>query len=104
MGIGGRIVRRTRRLAMPSSRSIRIQDHFASLTDPRRRKVTYPLINIITIALCAVIGGADDFVCIAEYGRQKRKWLETFLDLGAGIPSNDRFNAIFAAIKPAEFE
>lgn len=89
---------------MPSSRSIRIQDHFASLTDPRRRKVTYPLINIVCIALCAVIAGADDFVCIAEYGRQKRKWLSTFLDLSAGIPSHDRFNAILGAIKPAEFE
>ena len=35
---------------------------------------------------------------------QKRNWLEKFLDLGAGIPSHDRFNAILAAIKPAEFE
>jgi predicted transposase YbfD/YdcC len=84
--------------------SARIQDHFASLTDPRRRKVTYPLINIVTIALCAVIAGADDFVTIAAWARQKRSWLATILDMSSGIPSHDRFNAIFKAIKPAEFE
>ena len=84
--------------------SARIQDHFVTLTDPRRRKVIYPLVNIVTIAICAVICGADDFVSIAEYGRQKRKWLGQFLDLSAGIPSHDRFNAILGAIQPAEFE
>jgi predicted transposase YbfD/YdcC len=84
--------------------SARIQDHFSSLTDPRRRTVTYPLINIVTIALCAVISGADDFVTIAAWARQKRSWLATILDMSSGIPSHDRFNAIFKAIKPAEFE
>jgi predicted transposase YbfD/YdcC len=97
-----RIVAPTSLLAM--SESARIRDHFASLTDPRRRKVVYPLIDIITIALCAVVAGADDFVSIAEYGRKKRTWLSQFLDLRGGVPSHDRFNAIFAAIKPAEFE
>ena len=89
---------------MMSISSVRIQDHFKDLTDPRRRKVTYPLINIVTIALCAVISGADDFVSIAEYGKQKKKWLAGFLDLSAGIPSHDRFNAILGALSPAEFE
>jgi len=88
---------------MPS-RSTRLQDHFANLTDPRRRKVVYPLINIVTIAVCAVIAGADDFVSIAAWGRQKRHWLATILDLSTGIPSHDRFNAVFAALSPAEFE
>ena len=82
----------------------RIKNHFASLTDPRRRKVTYPLINIVAIALCAVIAGADDFVTIAALGRQKRAWLARFLDMTSGIPSHDRFNAVFKAIKPDEFE
>jgi predicted transposase YbfD/YdcC len=87
-----------------SSHSTRLQDHFADLTDPRRRKVVYPLINIVTIAVCAVIAGADDFVSIAAWGCQKRGWLATILDLSSGIPSHDRFNAIFAALDPAEFE
>ena len=82
----------------------KIQDHFVDLTDPRRREVVYPLINIVVIAVCAVICGADDFVAIAEFGRMKRDWLARFLDLRNGIPSHDRFNAILAAIKPAEFE
>jgi predicted transposase YbfD/YdcC len=95
---------KTRTFAMPTKPSACIQDHFADLTDPRRRKVTYPLVNIVTIAICAVICGADDFVAIAKFGRVKQKWLSRFLDLKDGIPSHDRFNAIFAAIKPAEFE
>jgi predicted transposase YbfD/YdcC len=84
--------------------SARIQDHFVELTDPRRREVLHPLINIVTIAICAILGGADDFVSIAEYGRKKQEWLARFLDLSAGIPSHDRFNAVFATLKPSEFE
>jgi predicted transposase YbfD/YdcC len=84
--------------------SARIEDHFTDLTDPRRREVTYPLINIVTIAVCAVICGADDFVSIAEYGEKKKKWLAQFLDLSAGIPSHDRFNAVLGALQPGEFE
>jgi len=89
---------------MSDPKSVRIQDHFAELTDPRRREVIYPLINVVVIAVCAVICGADDFVAIAKFGRTKRDWLARFLDLEDGIPSHDRFNAIFAAIKPGEFE
>jgi hypothetical protein len=89
---------------MSKKKSAKIQDHFAELTDPRVRKVTYPLINVVVIAVCAVICGADDFVAIAEFGRKKNEWLARFLDLEEGIPSHDRFNAILAAIKPAEFE
>src|SRR3954471_1702784 len=83
--------------------SSRIAKHFASLTDPRRGKVTYPLINIVAIALCATIAGADDFVAIADWARQKQDWLRQFLDLSGGIPSHDRFNAIFRALKPEQF-
>lgn len=81
-----------------------LQDHFAGLSDPRRREVIYPLINVVVIAVCAVICGADDFVAMAKWGQTKRDWLAKFLDLSAGIPSHDRFNAILAVLKPAEFE
>jgi len=84
--------------------SARMRDHFEELTDPRRGEVTYPLINVVVIAVCAVICGADDFVAIARFGNSKREWFARFLDLTTGIPSHDRFNAIFAAIHPAEFE
>ena len=89
---------------MSAGKSASIHAHFADLTDPRRRIGTYPLINIVVIAVCAVICGADDFVAIAQFGRTKRKFLEKFLDLSSGIPSHDRFNAILGAILPAEFE
>ena len=89
---------------MSKRKSARIEDHVAELTDPRRREVTYPLVNVVVIAICAVICGADDFVAIARFGNTKREWLGRFLDLRQGIPSHDRFNAILAALKPAEFE
>ena len=89
---------------MASDFPAHIAHHFASLTDPRRGKVTYPLINILTIALCATIAGADDFVAIAEWATQKKDWLSLFLDLSNGIPSHDRFNAIFRALRPDQFE
>jgi predicted transposase YbfD/YdcC len=87
-----------------SNSSSSIHHHFADLVDPRKREVVYPLINVVVIAICAVICGADDFVAIANFGRKKKAWLDKFLDLSKGIPSHDRFNAIFAAINPAEFE
>ena len=86
------------------SNEVTIEKCFSDLTDPRRRKVTYPLINIVTIAICAVICGADDFVAIAAFGRSRRDWLSQFLDLSAGIPSHDRFNAIFRQLKADEFQ
>ena len=47
---------------MEAATSVRIQDHFRDLRDPRRRKVTYPLINVVVMGVCAVICGAEDFV------------------------------------------
>ena len=87
-----------------SQGSLRLQDHFDGLTDPRQGESLHPLVNIVTIAVCAVICGADDFVAIAEFGRLKKTWLEKFLDLSNGIPSHDRFNYVLARIRPEEFE
>lgn len=89
---------------MSHSHRASIQECFSHLTDPRRRKVVYPLVNVVTIAICAVLCGADDFVAIARFGRAKRAWLSKFLDLSTGIPSHDRFNAIFRALKVDEFQ
>ena len=71
---------------MPQTQSIRIEDHFTELTDPRRREVTHPLINIVTIAVCAVICGADDFVAIAKFGNTKRDWFAKLLDRNRSHP------------------
>jgi hypothetical protein len=58
---------------MHSPNSARFEDHFANLTEPRRRKVVYPLINIVAVAICAVIAGADVFVSIVDWGRQNSR-------------------------------
>lgn len=60
--------------------------------------------NIVTMALCATICGADDFVAIARWANTKVDWLSSSLDMSNGVPSHDRFNAIFRQIKPEEFE
>jgi len=75
---------------VPSKKSAAIEDHFAELTDPRRREGTYPLVNIVVMALCAVISGADDFVAIANWSETKKDWLSKFLDMSTGVPSHDR--------------
>lgn len=89
---------------MSNQPSVRIAEHFEKLTDPRRREPTYPLVNLVVMALCAVMSGADDFVAIADWVRIKKGWLGKFLDLSAGVPSHDRFNAVLGAIKPGEFQ
>jgi hypothetical protein len=76
---------------------ITIADHFAQMTDPRvERSRRHKLIDIITIAICAVICGADTWVDMESYGRAKVKWLKRFLELPNGIPSHDTFARVFA--------
>ena len=53
---------------------------------------------------CAVVCGADDFVAMARWANTKIDWLSKFLDMSTGVPSHDRFNAIFRQLKPDEFE
>src|SRR5215212_8344265 len=81
-----------------------ISEHFASLTDPRvERCKVHPLVEIVTIALCGVLCGADGWVAIAAFGQEKEAWLRTFLELPAGIPSHDTFGRVFARLDPEEF-
>jgi hypothetical protein len=80
-------------------------DHFAVLPDPRvERTRRHSLQDILTIAICSVIGGADSWVDMAMFGRSKKKWFQTFLDLPSGIPSHDTFGRVFAALEPSAFE
>lgn len=79
--------------------------HFADLPDPRTSPATrHRLLDIVTIALCAVLCGADTWVDVALFGRSKEPWLRTFLALPHGIPSHDTFGRVFAALDPAAFE
>jgi predicted transposase YbfD/YdcC len=78
--------------------------HFATLDDPRgERTKLHPLLSIVTIALCAVICGAERWEDIAGFGEAKSDWLRTFLDLPHGIPAHDTFNRVFAALDPQQF-
>jgi predicted transposase YbfD/YdcC len=80
-------------------------EHFADLPDPRiDRCKRHALLDIMTIAVCAVICGANTWVGVAEFGRSKAAWLRTFLALPNGIPSHDTFGRVFAALDPVAFE
>jgi predicted transposase YbfD/YdcC len=81
-----------------------IEQHFGELTDPRvDRTKLHKLIDILVIALCAIIAGADNWEDIADFGRAKIDWFQTFLELPNGIPSHDTFNRVFARLDPQEF-
>ena len=81
-----------------------IQKHFGKIGDRRSRfGKRHKLIDIIVIAICAVICGADDWVSVEEYGKAKQSWLKGFLELPNGIPAHDTFGRVFALIEPEEF-
>lgn len=81
-----------------------ITEHFKSLPDPRVERTKQHLLqDILTIAICAVICGADSWVEIEQFGEAKKKWFRTFLRLPNGIPSHDTFGRVFAALDPEIF-
>jgi len=80
-----------------------IKDFFSDITEPRESNKRHKLIDIIAIALCAVICGADTWEDIEEFGLTKLEWFRTFLELPHGIPSPDTFARVFASMDPVEF-
>ena len=84
---------------------VSITHYFAKLKDPRRRhRRVHPLQNVIVIALCAVIAGAQDWQEIETFGKRRRDWLRRFLDLSQGVPSHDTYERVFNRIKPQAFQ
>ena len=81
-----------------------ITKHFASVKDPRIGNAKrHLLLDIIVIAICAAICGANTWVEVELWGKANRKWLATFLELPNGIPSHDTFGRVFALLDPKQF-
>jgi predicted transposase YbfD/YdcC len=75
------------------------------IDDPRveDQRKKHNLVDIVVIALCSVICGADDWSNMAQFGRDKESWLRQFLELPNGIPSHDTFRRIFSLLDPGQF-
>jgi predicted transposase YbfD/YdcC len=79
--------------------------HFNDLPDPRQRaKVTYPLEEVLLLALLAVLAGAETFVEIARFGEKKLDLLRRFRPFLDGTPSHDHLGDIFAALDAEQFQ
>ncbi len=82
-----------------------IGEHFAGLDDPRdERRIDHKLLDVLVIAICAVISGAEGWPEVASFGRAKQTWFESFLELPHGIPSATTFWRIFRHLDSQQFE
>ena len=80
-----------------------VLEKFDALDDPRvKRQPRHLLIDIVTIAILAILCGADNIVAIETYGKRKQKWLESFLELPHGIPSHDTFSRVLSMLNPQQ--
>jgi predicted transposase YbfD/YdcC len=81
------------------------EQHFQDLQDPRvERTRKHPLINVVFMAVCGILSGANSFAGIHEFGIDRRSWFARYLDLTNGIPSEDTFGRVMARLDPAAFE
>ena len=90
---------------MEKGRGASVMDHFQDLEDPRiERSKQHGLLDILAIAICAVICGADSWVYVEMFGKSKEEWFRSFLDLPNGIPSHDTFGDVFSRLDPDRFQ
>jgi predicted transposase YbfD/YdcC len=81
-----------------------IAAYFAVLEDPRRHNRRHRLLDIVVIAICAAICGADGWEDVELFGEAKEEWLKGFLELPHGTPSDDTYRRVFAALDAGEFQ
>lgn len=89
---------------MPKIPDKSIESFFEQIEDHRRHNKLHKLLDIIIIAICAVVSGADTYEQIENFGKKRKKWLSRFLQLPHGVPSHDTFGRIFEKINPQEFQ
>lgn len=78
--------------------------YFDQLDDPRTGNATRHLLtDILSIAICAIVAGAEAWTDVERFAQAKRDWLARFLELPNGIPSHDTFGRVFAALDPEAF-
>ena len=89
-----------------SSLSINIIEHFEELSDPRRKckNILHQFKDILFIAICAILAGADNWVAVATFGKEKKEWLSQYLKLPHGIPSHDVFSSVFSKLSIENFQ
>ena len=79
--------------------------YFSSLKDYRHEGyITHSLVNIVAISIAAIICGASDWYEVEDYGKEKKSWLQTFLNIGDKVPSHDTYNRFFSFIDPIALE
>ena len=89
---------------METEGKLSIADVFVGMRDPRQaKKVEHDLVELLVVAVCGVLAGADGFVEIEEWGKEKLVWFRQYLKLEKGIPSHDTFGRVFAAIDAGAF-
>jgi len=81
-----------------------ITAHFSDLQDPRDKNKRHQLLDIVIIAICAAICGADSWEDVELFGDAKHNWFKGFLKLPHGIPSHDTFGRVFALLDPEQFQ
>jgi predicted transposase YbfD/YdcC len=89
---------------MPNRPVVTIIGYFAEVDDPREDNRRHLLLDIIVMAICAAICGADTWTDVELFGKSKEKWFRGFLELPHGIPSHDTFGRVFARIDPEQFQ
>ena len=89
---------------MDENKSDSLVGYLSVIPDPRiERSRRHNLIDILVVAVCAVICGAESWTDIEDFGHSKEIWLKEFLELPSGIPSHDTFRRIFLILDPEVF-
>lgn len=89
---------------MPPEEKKAFLEHFADLEDPRSRQSRHDLSEILLVAVCAVLSGADGWAGVALWGQAKLPWLRQFLPFEQGVASHDTFGRVFALLDASVFE